>query len=111
MNHKSDHRKLGLPSDQRRALLTNLTRQFIRHGYCRTTFGRAKELQRLVEKMITIGKEDTVTARRQARKDLVGHSKSSPKPTRALVCKTVFATMVILRDVSLINGEVLVLPM
>jgi large subunit ribosomal protein L17 len=108
MNHKIDHRKLGLPSDQRRALLTNLTRQFIRHGYCRTTFGRAKELQRLVEKMITIGKEDTVTARRQARKVLVGHSKSSPKPTRALVGKTDFEKMVILRDASLINGEDLV---
>ena len=76
MRHKIDRRKLGLPSDQRMALLTNLTRQFIRHGYVRTTEGRAKELRRLVEKLITTGKEDTLAARRRAREILVGHSKS-----------------------------------
>jgi large subunit ribosomal protein L17 len=56
MRHKVDHRKLGLPTDQRLHLLTNLTRQFIRHGYLRTTFGRAKEVQRMAEKLITVGK-------------------------------------------------------
>ena len=77
MTHKTDRRKLGLPSDQRKHLLTNLTRQFIRHGYVRTTFGRAKDLQRLVESLITCSKEDSVTARRNARKVLVGHSSST----------------------------------
>ncbi len=108
MNHKIDHRKLGLPSDQRRALLTNLTRQFIRHGYVNTTYGRAKELRRLVEKLITLAKEDTVVARREARKVLVGHSSSSKKPEKLLAGKTELEKMVLLQERSLINGEDLV---
>lgn len=106
MRHLVDRRKLGLPSDQRRALLNNLTRQFIRHGYVRTTFGRAKELQRLVEKLITTGKQDTLTARREARKVLVGHSSSSVKP--ALAGKTNLEKTEIYKRMSLINGEDLV---
>lgn len=109
MTHKIDHRKLGLPSDQRMALLTNLQRQFIRHGYTRTTLGRAKELQRLVEKLITLTKmEDGIEARRRARKILVGHSASSPKPEKALAGKTSGEKVQILQERSLINGEDLV---
>ncbi|MFQ3586712.1 MAG: 50S ribosomal protein L17 [Fimbriimonadaceae bacterium] len=108
MRHKVDRRKLGLPSDQRRALLTNLARQFVRHGYVRTTLGRAKELQRIVEKLVNLSKEDTLTARRTARKVLVGHSSSSPKPTRALAGKTDREKLLILQSRSLINGEDLV---
>ena len=109
MTHKIDHRKLGLPSDQRMALLTNLQRQFIRHGYTRTTVGRAKELQRLVEKLITLTKlEDGLEARRRARKVLVGHSSSSPKPEKKLAGKTQGEKTQILQSMSLINGEDLV---
>lgn len=108
MRHKIDRRKLGLPHDQRMALLTNLTRQFIRHGYVHTTEGRAKDLRRLVEKLITTAKDDTVAARRQARKVLVGHSSSTPKPLRLLAGKTDLEKLQILRERSLINGEDLV---
>lgn len=108
MTHKTDRRKLGLPSDQRRALLVNLQRQFIRHGYVRTTFGRSKELQRLVEKLITLAKKDTLDARRQARKVLVGHSSSSPKPGKLLAKMTPLEQQQALIDRSLINGEDLV---
>ena len=108
MRHLVDRRKLGLPSDQRRALLTNLQRQFIRHGYCRTTLGRAKELQRLVEKLITYARKDTLDARRQARKVLVGHSASSPRPVKALLGKTELEKTQILISKSLLNGEDLV---
>lgn len=108
MRHLVDRRKLGLPSDQRRALLMNLQRQFIRHGYTRTTLGRAKELQRLVEKLITLAKHDTLDARRQARKVLVGHSASSPRPTKALLGKTEMEKTQILISMSLLNGEDLV---
>jgi large subunit ribosomal protein L17 len=107
MNHKIDHRKLGLPSDQRRALLTNLTRQFIRHGYVRTTEGRAKELQRLVEQLITTSKEDSLAARRKARKVLVGHSSSSPA-IKEMVGKTDAEKHAIRVRRSLLNGEDLV---
>jgi len=89
-------------------LLTNLQRQFIRHGYIRTTFGRAKELQRLVEKLITLARQDTLTARREARKVLVGHSSSSRKPAKALVGKTELEKTQILANMSLLNGEDLV---
>lgn len=109
MRHKVDHRKLGLPSDQRMALLTNLQRQFIRQGYVRTTLGRAKELQRLAEKLITVTKlEDGLEARRRARKVLVGHSASSPKPEKQLAGKTALERNAILRQRSLLNGEDLV---
>ena len=108
MTHRIDRRKLGLPSDQRRALLTNLTRQFVRHGYLRTTLGRAKELQRLAERLITLSKSDTLHARRQARRVLVGHSSASAKPDKALAGKTEREKTDILRSMSLINGEDLV---
>jgi large subunit ribosomal protein L17 len=108
MRHKVDRRKLGLPHDQRMALLTNLTRQFIRAGYVHTTLGRAKDLRRLVEKLITTAKEDSLTARREARKVLVGHSKSSVKPVRALAGKTDLEKLQLLKEKSLINGEDLV---
>lgn len=108
MRHKVDRRKLGLPSDQRRALLTNLARQFVRHGYVHTTLGRAKELRRIVEKLITLGKQkESVTARREARKILVGHCASSRSPIE-LAGKSNLEKMQILQDRSLINGEDLV---
>ncbi|MBL8040909.1 MAG: 50S ribosomal protein L17 [Chthonomonas sp.] len=108
MNHKIDKRKLGLPSDQRRALLTNLVRQMVRHGYVHTTFGRSKELQRIVEKLITTAKNDSLASRRQARKILVGHSASSKKPMKLLAGKTDLEKLEILKQRSLINGEDLV---
>jgi large subunit ribosomal protein L17 len=108
MNHKIDRRKLGLPSDQRRALLMNLQRQFVRHGHIHTTLHRGKELQRLVEKLITLAKEDSLAARRRARRVLVGHSSSSPEPERMVVGKTAAERTAILAKNSLINGEDLV---
>jgi large subunit ribosomal protein L17 len=108
MRHLVDRRKLGLPSDQRRALLTNLTRQFIRHGYTRTTLGRAKELQRIAEKLITLAKDDSLAARQRARRILVGHSASTPKPAKLLAGKTDLEKTQILMERSLINGEDLV---
>lgn len=116
MRHKCDHRKLGLPSDQRRALLANLTRQLIRHGYVRTTLGRAKELQRVAEKLITVARTDfkegvteaeKLAARRKARRILVGHSASSPKPVW-LAGKTPAEKLAILQERSMLNGEDLV---
>jgi large subunit ribosomal protein L17 len=108
MNHKIDHRKLGLPHDQRMALLTNLQRQFIRHGYVRTTFGRAKELQRLVEKLITLSKEDSLAARRRAREVLVGHSARNEGPEKMMLRKTPTEKRKILTDLSMLTGEDLV---
>ncbi|GAA0177899.1 50S ribosomal protein L17 [Clostridium sediminicola] len=58
-------RKLGLPTDQRRAMLRNLVTSFLKHGKIETTVTRAKETKRLAEKMITLGKRGDLHARRQ----------------------------------------------
>ena len=60
------YRKLGRPSDQRKAMLRNLTTSLLEHGKIETTVDRAKEVRRTTEKMITLGKRGDLHARRQA---------------------------------------------
>ena len=60
------YRKLGRPSDQRRALLRNLTTALLEHGKIETTVTRAKEVKRIEDKMVTLGKRGDLHARRQA---------------------------------------------
>ncbi|MEG0377845.1 MAG: 50S ribosomal protein L17 [Eubacterium sp.] len=60
------YRKLGRPSDQRRALLRNLTTSLLEHGKLETTVTRAKEVKRMTDKMVTLGKKGDLHARRQA---------------------------------------------
>ena len=59
-------RKLGLPTDQRMAMLRNLVTSFLKYGKIQTTITRAKETKSLAEKMITLGKRGDLHARRQA---------------------------------------------
>jgi large subunit ribosomal protein L17 len=59
-------RKLGRPTDQRVAMLKNLVTSVLEHGRIETTVTRAKETKSLAEKMITLGKEGSLHARRQA---------------------------------------------
>ena len=59
-------RKLGMPTDQRRAMLRNQVTSFLENGKITTTVTRAKETRSMAEKMITIGKKGTLAARRQA---------------------------------------------
>ena len=59
-------RKLGRPTDQRRAMLRNLTTSFLENGRIETTETRAKEVRAMADKMITLGKTNTLHARRQA---------------------------------------------
>lgn len=68
MRHRVQGRKLGLPSDQRMALLKNLVRQLISNGHIVTTETRAKETRRMVERLITRARQDSVHARRMARR-------------------------------------------
>jgi len=58
-------RKLGLPTDHRRAMLRNLVTSFLKHGKIETTVTRAKETRALAEKMITLAKRGDLHARRQ----------------------------------------------
>ena len=66
MNHKIGRRKLGKPTDQRRAMLRNLVTDLLNYERITTTETRAKEIRSLAEKMITLGKDGTLHARRQA---------------------------------------------
>ena len=50
-------RKLGKTSDQRKAMLRQLVTDLLENGKLETTFYRAKEIQPVVEKMITLGKK------------------------------------------------------
>ncbi len=60
------HRKLGRPTSHRVAMLRNLTTSLLNNGRIVTTETRAKELRKVAEKMITLGKRGDLHARRQA---------------------------------------------
>ena len=59
-------RKLGRTSDQRKAMLRQLTTDLLENGKLETTFYRAKEVQPVAEKMITLGKKGDLAAYRRA---------------------------------------------
>ncbi len=67
MRHKIAGRKLGRNPSHRRAMLRNLVTSLLRHERVVTTLPKAKEVRPLVEKMITLGKRDTLHARRQVK--------------------------------------------
>ena len=58
-------RKLGRPTDQRRAMLRGLVTYLLENGRIETTVTRAKEVRAMAERMITLGKNDTLHSRRQ----------------------------------------------
>lgn len=60
------YRRLGRTSDQRKALLRDLVTDLIINGRIETTEIKAKELRRLADKMVTLGKKNTLASRRQA---------------------------------------------
>ena len=59
-------RKLGKTSAQRKALLRQQVTDLLENGKIETTFGRAKEVQPVVEKMITLGKKKGLANYRKA---------------------------------------------
>lgn len=66
MAHRIDGRKLGRDTDHRLSLFQNLITDLIRYERIVTTEAKAKEVQGLAEKVITLGKGGTLHARRQA---------------------------------------------
>ena len=60
------NRKLGKPTDQRMAMLRGLVADLLNYGQIKTTVTRAKEVQPLAEKMITLAKDNTLASYRQA---------------------------------------------
>lgn len=60
------YRTLGRKSSHRQALLRNLVTSLVKTESIRTTWPKAKEAQRLAEKLITLAKRNNETARRKA---------------------------------------------
>ena len=66
MRHSRRVPKLGKPADQRKALLRSLSTELIRNGRITTTKARAKAGRSEVDRMITLAKDGSLSARRQA---------------------------------------------
>ncbi|PSB01155.1 50S ribosomal protein L17 [Merismopedia glauca] len=66
MRHRCKVPKLSKPADQRKALLRSLATEVIRHGRITTTKIRAKAVQPEVDKMVSLAKDGSLAARRQA---------------------------------------------
>jgi large subunit ribosomal protein L17 len=64
MRHRHSGRQLGRNSSHRKAMFKNMAVSLLRHEIIRTTLPKAKELRRVVEPLITRGKQDTVANRR-----------------------------------------------
>ena len=66
MRHRQTTPQLGRTPAHRKAMLRNMVTDFFKHEKIRTTQAKAKALRPVAEKLITMGKKDTLTARRMA---------------------------------------------
>jgi large subunit ribosomal protein L17 len=66
MRHGSGYRKLNRTHEHRKAMFSNMAGSLIEHEQIKTTLPKAKDLRRVVEKLITLGKRGDLHARRLA---------------------------------------------
>ncbi len=66
MRHARGYRRLNRTHEHRKALFANMSGSLIEHEQIKTTLPKAKELRRVVEKLITLAKRGDLHARRQA---------------------------------------------
>ena len=66
MRHGHGLRKLNRTSEHRQAMLRNMMNSLIEHEVIKTTVPKAKELRRVIEPMLTLGKEPTLSNKRLA---------------------------------------------
>ena len=66
MRHARGYRRLNRTHEHRKALFANMAGSLIEHEQIKTTLPKAKELKRIMDKMITLGKRGDLHARRQA---------------------------------------------
>jgi len=64
MRHKIAHRKLNRTAEHRKALIKNMLNSLIKHEQIQTTLPKAKELKVAVDKIITLGKKNTLASKR-----------------------------------------------
>ena len=74
MRHQIGTRKLSRPTAHRKAMLRNLVKDLLSYESIRTTEAKAKEARRQTERMITLGKECSLHARRLALRSLTAKS-------------------------------------
>jgi large subunit ribosomal protein L17 len=70
MNHGAGYRKLNRTAEHRKALFANMAGSLIEHEQIKTTLPKAKELKRIIDKLITLGKRGDLHARRNAASQL-----------------------------------------
>jgi large subunit ribosomal protein L17 len=66
MRHRVSNRKLNRTSSHRQAMLRNMANSLLRHEVIKTTLPKAKELRKVAEPLITLGKKASVANRRLA---------------------------------------------
>ncbi len=66
MRHNRDEKRFDRPSGHLRCMMANMANSLIVHGRITTTTQKAKELRKVVERMITLGKKGDTASRRRA---------------------------------------------
>ncbi|RUO23069.1 50S ribosomal protein L17 [Aliidiomarina minuta] len=66
MRHRKSGRQLNRNSSHRQAMFRNMASSLVRHEVIKTTVPKAKELRRVIEPLITLAKQDSVSNRRLA---------------------------------------------
>ena len=70
MRHARGYRRLNRTHEHRKAMFANMAGSLIEHEQIKTTLPKAKELRRIVDKLVTLGKRGDLHARRQAASQL-----------------------------------------
>jgi len=71
MRHLKGRAKLGKTGSHKRCMIANMLKSLIDHGRIETTITKGKELKKHADKMITIAKKDTISAKRLAKSKLM----------------------------------------
>ena len=66
MRHGNSNRKLNRTHEHRKAMFANMVCSLIEHEQIQTTLPKAKELKKIIDKYITLGKKGSLHSRRQA---------------------------------------------
>lgn len=83
MRHAKNTLKLNRTSSHRRCLFANLLKSLIEHERIQTTLPKAKELRKHADRLITLGKKNTLATRRRAiSKLMISYNKITPKQAR-----------------------------
>ena len=79
MRHRKTFRKFSRTSEHRSAMMANLAMALIEHGRIKTTDAKAKDLRRVAEKLVTLGKDGSLAARRRVYAQLGGAGQSGKR--------------------------------